>query len=177
MESFMNFARLICAAAICTLPFSAQAGGIAVLNIQEIMRESSAAKSVKTTLEAQQKSFQSEMATKEQSLQAKEKELAQQKSVLSPEEFEKRVKDFRTQASAAQRDVQTKKSKLDKAFADALGEIQKSVVDIVTEQAKAKELEAVFPTSQLLYAAPALDITASVLAELNKRLPRVQVKF
>lgn len=172
------FAFALCALSLTALPVDAHAEGkIAVLNIQEIMRESLAAKSVKGTLENQQKSFQSEMVKKEQDLQKKEKDLAQQKSVLSPEEFEKRVKDFRLQATSAQKEVQTKKAKLDKAFADALGEIQKAVVDIVGEQAKAKQLEAVFPTSQLLFAAPSLDITADVLAQLNKRLPKVQVKF
>lgn len=174
----MKFAHLLFAFALCASPLAAQAeGAIAVLNIQEIMRESLAAKSVKETLEGQQKSFQAEMSKKEQDLQKKEKDLSQQKSVLSPEEFEKRVKDFRTQATSAQKEVQAKKAKLDKAFADALGEIQKAVVDIVGEQAKAKKLDAVFPTSQLLFAAPSLDITADVLAQLNKRLPKVQVKF
>lgn len=173
----MKLTRILAAVAVCILPFSAEAAGIAVLNIQEIMRESTAAKSVKATLESQQKSFQGEMTTKEQALMTKEKDLAQQRSVLSPEEFEKKVQEFRTQATNAQKEVQSKKAKLDKAFADALAEIQKSVVDIVTEQAKSKQLDAVFPTSQLLYAEPSLDITAEVLAELNKRLPRVQVKF
>lgn len=173
----MKLTRILAAVAVCMLPLSAEAAGIAVLNIQEIMRESTAAKSVKATLESQQKSFQSEMSTKEQALLTKEKDLAQQRSVLSPEEFEKKVQEFRTQATNAQKEVQSKKAKLDKAFADALAEIQKSVVDIVTEQAKTKQLDAVFPTSQLLYAEPSLDITADVLEELNKRLPRVQVKF
>ncbi len=173
----MKSLRLSLLSVICMLPLSANAAGIAVLNIQQIMQESLAAKSVKAVLEGQQKSFQAEMTSKEQSLQAKEKELAGQRSVLAPEEFEKKVKDFRTQATAAQREVQTKKAKLDKAFAEALADIQKEVVGIVSEQAKEKGYDAVMPTSQLLYAAPALDITAEVLSQLNQRLPKVQVQF
>ncbi len=174
----MLLARTFIALLICALPFTAQADTkIAVLNIQEIMRESLAAKSVKATLENQQKSFQSEMTKKEQDLQAKEKKLSEQRSVLSQEEFEKRVKDFRSQATTAQREVQAKKAKLDKAFADALADIQKSVMDIVSEKAKEKQIQIVVPTSQLLYAEPTLDITDEVLTQLNKRLPKVQVKF
>jgi outer membrane protein len=174
----MKLIPLIFAAALSVMPLAAQAESrIAVLNIQQIMRDSLAAKSVKATLESQQSSFGAEMAKKEQELQKKEKELSEQRSVLSSDEFEKRVKEFRTQATAAQKEVQTKKAKLDKAFADALGEIQKSVIDIVTEQSKAKDIQAVFPTSQLLFAEPSLDITADVLTQLNKRLPKVQVKF
>lgn len=174
----MSPLRFFAVLMVCALPFAARAESkIAVLNIQEIMRESLAAKSVKETLENQQKSFQAEMTRKEQDLQAKEKKLAEQRSVLSQEEFEKRVKEFRTQATSAQREVQAKKAKLDKAFADALADIQKSVMDIVSEKAKAEGIAAVVPTSQLLYADPALDMTATVLADLNKRLPKVQVKF
>lgn len=174
----MKLSRILLVALICALPLTAQAEAkIAVLNIQEIMRESLAAKSVKTTLENQQKSFQSEMTKKEQDLQAKEKKLAEQRAVLSQEEFEKRVKEFRTQATGAQREVQAKKARLDKAFADALAEIQKSVMDIVSEKAKAEQIQMVVPTSQLLYADPTLDITDEVLTQLNKRLPKVQVKL
>lgn len=173
----MKSLRLTLLAVACALPLSAEAGGIAVLNIQQIMQQSSAAKSVKAVLESQQKSFQAEMVSKEQSLQAKEKELAGQRSVLAPEEFEKKVKEFRTQATSAQREVQTKKARLDKAFAEALAEIQKTVVTIVSEQAKEKSYDAVMPTSQLLYASPTLDITQDVLAQLNQRLPKVQVNF
>lgn len=173
----MKSLRLSLIALLCTLPLTAQAAGVAVLNIQQIMQQSSAAKSVKSVLENQQKSFQSEMANKEQALQAKEKELAGQRSVLAAEEFEKKVKEFRDQATNAQREVQAKKARLDKAFAEALAEIQKTVVSIVSEKAKEKGYDAVLPTSQLLYADPALDITDEVLAQLNKKLPSVQVNF
>ncbi len=156
---------------------AANATKIAVLNIQEIMRDSLAAKSIRKKLEQKQKEFQNEMAKKEQSLQAKERELAKQRTVLSPDEFEKKVKEFREQATKAQREVQNKRAKLDKAFADALAKIQKSVINIVEKMSKEKGFSAVLPTSQLLYASPDLDITAEVLQQLNKQLPNVEVKF
>lgn len=150
---------------------------IAVLNIQEIMRDSLAAKSIRQKLEDKQKSFQAEMSAKEQDLQEKERNLAKQRSVLAPEEFEKKVKEFRDQATQAQRDVQNKRAQLDKAFADALADIQKSVVGIVEDMSKEHQFTAVIPTSQLLYANPELDITSEVLQKLNKELPSVTVNF
>ena len=128
-------------------------------------------------MESKQKSFQAELTKKEQELQEKERTLAKQRSVLSAEEFQERVKDFRDQATKAQRDVQTKKAKLDKAFAEALASIQKTVTNIVADIAKEKSIAVVMPTSQLLYAEPSLDVTDNVLTELNKRLPSIQVNF
>ena len=45
------------------------AGGIATVNIQQIMHDSTAAKSVKDQLEAKQKAFQAQMSKKEEELQ------------------------------------------------------------------------------------------------------------
>ena len=151
--------------------------GVAVINIQDIMRDSLAAKSVKKKLEAKQKSFHSEMSKKESALQQKEQALSKQRGTLSKAEFEKKVKSFRDSAANAQRDVQAKKSKLDKAFADALNTIQKTVVTIVGEIAKQRNVKVVMPTSQLLYADPSLDITQEVLTKLNTKLPSVKVNF
>lgn len=153
------------------------ASNIAVLNIQQIMRDSLAAQSIRSKLESKQKSFRNEMAKKEEQLQAKERSLSQQKSVIAPSEFEKKVKDFHAEATKAQREVQTKKAKLDKAFAEALDKVQVTVRQIVEEMAKDKKFHAVFPTSQLLYADPTLDITQPVLQQLNQRLPNVAINF
>lgn len=151
--------------------------GIAVINIQDIMRDSLAAKSVKKKLESKQKSFQSEMTQKEKSLKKQESGIAAQRGKVSPAEFEKKVKGFQQSAVKAQRDVSTKKAKLDKAFADSLATIQNTVVSITKTIAKERGLKIVTPTSQLLYADPSLDITKEVLGKLNKQLPSVKVNF
>lgn len=151
--------------------------GIAVINIQDIMRDSLAAKSVKKTLESKQKSFQNEMTQRENDLKNQETGIASQRDKLSKEEFEQKVKGFQQSAVKAQREVSTKKAKLDKAFADSLATIQNTVVDITKSIAKERGLKVVMPTSQLLYAEPSLDITKEVLDRLNKKLPNVKVNF
>lgn len=167
------------AASILVLPMAAASAveGVAVINIQDIMRDSLAAKSVKKKLEAKQKSFQNEMSKKEKALKSKEAAIAKQRGKVSAAEFEKQVKSFQDSAVKAQRDVSAKKAKLDKAFADSLATIQNTVVDITKGIAKERGLKVVTPTSQLLYADPSLDITQEVLAKLNKKLPSVKVKF
>ncbi len=175
----MKLTTLFMALMLTILPvsFANALEGAAVINIQDIMRDSLAAKSVKQKLEAKQKSFQNEMTAKEKELQNKEKALAGQQGKLSPAEFQAKVKSFRDSAAKAQRDVSKKKAKLDKAFADALAKIQKTVVGIVEGIAKERGVKVVLPTSQLLYADPSMDITKEVLGKLNQKLPSVKVNF
>lgn len=150
---------------------------IAVVNIQEIMRDSTAAKSVREQLEAKQKSYQSEIGKKEEALQKEDQELAKQRTTLSKEAFEKKVSAFREKAAATQKEVASKKAAWDNAYENSLGQIQKTVTEIISDLAKQKGFVATFPTSQMLYADDSLDISKEVLAKLNERLPSVDVKF
>lgn len=150
---------------------------IAVVNIQKIMSESSAAKSIRTQLETKQKAYQAEISKKEEAMQKEEQALSQERATLSKEAFEKKVNDFRTKATAMQKDVQTKKATLDGAFEKALNDIQKVVNDIIVEMAKEKGFNVAIPSSQLLYADPSMDITSDVSTKLNAKLPNVTVNF
>lgn len=169
------------AIAVLALAFApaayAEGNTIAVVNVQKIMHDSTAAKSATEQLEKKQKSFQDELKKKDEALQKEEQELAKQKSVLSKEAFEEKTRSFRGKVTDIQKEVQSKKALLDTAYARALGDIQKAVTDIIAELAKEKSFSLAVPTSQLLYADEKLDISAEVLSRLNKKLPKLDVKF
>ena len=179
----MKTLRITALAAALTLTFSPAAFAdiastkIAVVNIQEIMRDSTAAKSVREQLDAKQKTFQKEITKREDDLQKADKELGKQRSVLSKEAFEKKALEFRQKATDAQKEVQAKKALLDNAFARSLNDIQKAVTDIIAGLAKEKGFAIAIPTSQILYTDETLDISKEVLERLNQKLPKVSVKF
>lgn len=150
---------------------------IAVVNIQYVMKESTAAKNVREQLESKQKSFQSDITKKEESLQKEDKELGKEKSVLAKAAFDEKLKAFRTKATDVQKDVQAKKAMLDSAFEHSLNDIQKVVTDIISDLSKEKGFVIAIPTSQILYADTKLDISSEVLDRLNKKLPKLDVKF
>jgi len=159
---------------------STSAGGniqIAVINIQEIMHESLAAKSIKEQLEKKQKSFQAELSAKEETLQKESQGLAKERAVLSKEAMDQKIKEFDTKAKEAQKGVQTKRAQLDKAFGNSIGEIQKEVNRILTDMAKERGFIVALPAQQILYNDAKLDITKEVLARLNKSLPKVTLNF
>jgi len=96
---------------------------------------------------------------------------------LAPEAFEKKYAEFRKKAAEEQKTVRTKRGKLDKGFTTALVEIQKKVTEIVEKICKAKSYDAAISTTQVVFAQPAIDITAEVLVELDKQLPKLDVNF
>lgn len=181
---FYSYTRqaLIILAMLCatllTLPQSATAADkLAVVNIQIIMKDSKAANSVRDQVQTKQKQFQSELDKKEKELQEEDKELAKQRSLLSPEAFKQQYQQFRQKAATAQKEIQKKRVQLDKALGEALADIQQNVVTIVAEVAKEKGANMAISTSQVLYADPALDITSEVLTRLDKKVPKLTVKF
>ena len=173
----MNLRSIVTAIFLASFASSAFAADIGYVNVQEIMHDSTAAKSVQEQIESKQKAFRTEMSKKEEDLQKEEQALAKQRSVLSPEAFEKKVKEFKEKAGKAQKEVKVKGIELENAFSTSLAEIQKSVTEIVAKIAKEKNYVAVFPASQLLYADPKLDITKEFLSKLNTALPKVTVNF
>lgn len=178
----MKTSRLILVAASAFLAYApagmaADANTIAVVNIQQIMKEATAAKSVREQLESKQKAFQSEISKKEESVQKEDQALAKQRGVLAKDAYEKKVAEFKKKVTDVQKEVQGKKAQLDGGFERALGDIQKVVTEIITEMAKEKGFVVAIPTSQILYSDAKLDITAEVLSALNKKLPKVDVKF
>jgi Skp family chaperone for outer membrane proteins len=150
---------------------------VGTVNIAKIMRDSKAAVSVRTQLQAKQKSFQAELDAKEKALLGEDQSLVKQKDSTDKAAFDKKVKDFREKAAGEQRAVQAKKAALDKSFAGALDDIQKNVLDIVKQVAAEKKMEMVVSSAQVLYAEPALDVTDEVLKRLDAKLPTVTVKF
>lgn len=169
-------------AALSILPAAAYADApagavVATVNIQAIMKDSTAAQDVREQLEKKQKSFQDEISKKEDELQKENQELGHEQSVLSKPAFEKKAEAFRSKATKAQKEVQSKKALLDSAFERSIGQIQKAVTDIITDMAKEKGFTVAIPTSQVLYADPKLDITDEVLKRLNQKLPKIKVSF
>lgn len=175
--------RLSSLALIALMSFTAPAfaedakQNIAVVNIQQIMRDSTAAKSVREQLETKQKAFQADITKKEDALQKEDQELGKQQSVLSKDAFAEKAKAFRAKATDVQKEVQAKKAMLDGGFERALSDIQKAVNEIIADMAKEKGFTLAVPTSQVLYADDKMDISKEVLDRLNKKLPKLDVKF
>ena len=149
---------------------------IGVVDMQAVIRGSSAVKNINSQIEAKKKVFQNEISAQEEKLRKAGDKLKKDKAVLSEEKFKEKRKQFQNDVAKVQRDVQERRVKLEKAYAAALKQVQKKIAEIIKAKATAKKLEMVVPSSQILYADETMNMTDVVLKQLNSTLPKVAVK-
>ena len=146
-----------------------------MIDYQRILRDAAAARSIRDQIEARRKAYQEEISKEEQRLHEIDKEFAQQRSVLSPEAFAEKRREFEQDVAEVQRKVQERRRELDRLSATALNEVKQALIEIVTSIAEERGFNLVLPSSEVLFFARSLDLTEEVLAKLDARLPQVQL--
>jgi outer membrane protein len=147
----------------------------AVIDYQRILRDAAAARSIREQIETRRKAYQEEISKQEQRLHEADKEFAKQRSVLSPEAFAEKRREFEQDVAEVQRMVQERRRELDRMSAAALNEVKKALIEIVTSIAEERGFNLVLPSSEVLFFSRSLDLTQEVLAKLDARLPQVRL--
>ncbi len=164
-----------------TIPAPAQAQQqlaapiVVVIDVQRILRESLAAKSVRGQLEDRRTTLRDEFAGLENELRAAEQALARQQTVLSEEAFRDKRQAYERRVGEAQQKFETSRRALDQAFQQALREIQVGMLQVGEGLATEMNADLVLPKSQIIFVNQDLDITDHVLKRLNEQLPSVTV--
>ncbi len=153
------------------------ASAIGVLDVQRLLRDSAAAKSIEQQIERLRKGFQRDVRERESVLRKADQELLEQRAILAPEAFAKRRRQFEKRANKAQREVQTRKRAIDRAHAVARRKIRISVLRIAEDVATEKKINIVIFRSAVLISTNDLEITAETMKRLNQQLPTVEVEF
>ncbi|NDF12957.1 MAG: OmpH family outer membrane protein [Proteobacteria bacterium] len=156
---------------------AAEASQVVIVDVKKIATEAKAPKAIQEQIEAERKKVQADVTKQEEALRKEDQKLAEQRSVLSADAFEAKRKEFKEKVVAAQRSVQQHRTKLENAYAQAMGDVQKQVVGIIAEMAAQRKFTVVVPSSQVLYYDQKLDITAEVMKKLDEKLPKVDVKL
>jgi outer membrane protein len=147
----------------------------AVIDYERILRDSTAARSIRTQIEARRKSYQEEISKEEQRLHEADTAFAKQRSVLTPEAFAEKRHEFEQKVADVQKLVQERRRQLDSVSAVALNEVKKALIEIVTSIADERGFNLVLPSSDVLFFARKIDLTDEVLAKLDEQLPDVRV--
>lgn len=163
---------------LCAWPGQGRAADlkIAIVNIQKIMSEAKAAQSIQTQLEEQRKIFQEEFSQRERELAEKEKAIAESRASLSQEEFAKKRQEFEAELLEMRKLVQKRQHALEKAAADAIGELRDKVTEIVAGLAEKNKYDMVLTRQNVILAREEMDITAEVMKQLDKALKKIDLK-
>ncbi|WP_176787666.1 OmpH family outer membrane protein [Roseospirillum parvum] len=146
---------------------------VGVLDMQRVLREAGAAKQARADRERYASQYKAEVSEQEKSLRAADQELARQRTVLAPEAFNEKRKEFQQRLAQFQRDVQARRRNLERAMAEAMSEIQRAVVTATDEAATQRGVNLVLYRSQVFMFSDQMDLTPTVLEKVNRQLPSV----
>jgi len=149
--------------------------GIAVIDVQWVMRNSSAAKSIQEQIDLRRAAYQSQVSEEERALRDAERLLAEKRAVKDEADYQDDVRAFQARVAEIQRKVQARKRALDEAFAQSMAQLRKEMVSVVAEVSEARGIQMVLFKNQIVIAAKSLDITEEVQRRLDETLPTVVV--
>lgn len=163
------------------LSHAQQAGGadaeliIMVVDFQGVVRQSMAAESIQQQVGVVQSSFQATYRALEERLRAMEQELADLRGKVSDADFVNRRRDFEREVTDRQREAQTQRARLDEALNQSMSLVRSTALEVIAEFADEGGVSLVLNKADIILSNRDLDRTADVLAELNRRLPSVEV--
>ncbi len=149
---------------------------IAVVDIDKILAESKAAKSIQKQVKAKRKEFLKEVKSAEDKLRADQKAIEKQRADLSKEELIKKAQAFEKDRMQATKKIKERKAKLDKAYGQAMNVMTKSIYDVCQEIADEEKIDLVITRQNIIVGSMSLDITEKVMKRLNKKIPNLKLK-
>ena len=166
-------------AAVPAMTFAADQAGqpvIAVVDLQKVVHNSEAGRSIDMQYDKQHQLFADRVAAQESDLDTREQALNRQRTVLTSDAFNSQREALETYSANVQKAIQQESQANQLAFNDAFAGLVKSVHDIIAAVAREKGVTVVLPQEQTLYLGESgIDITDTVLSRLDARLPSITV--
>ena len=150
---------------------------VIVIDVNRIMTESAAAKSVQDQVSTLRKNLKAEVDKKESGLRTQDEALAKQRGTLKADDFEKKSHAFQEDVMKSRQDVDKRVAALDKAVNIAMGKIEKQLQDILFDIAKQQGANLVLPKAAILVAETSMDFTDQAMTQMNSKLPSVKVEM
>lgn len=142
-----------------------------VLDMQAVLRESSAVKGLQAFVAQERETVQAQIGQREAALKAADQALAREKSGLSPEDYQARRDNLAAAISQLQSDVQAARNRLDKTISDGMAKVQAALIPIVEQIAREKGADLVVSKALVILNRNELEVTGEVLRRLDATLP------
>jgi len=145
----------------------------AIIDVQKILRESTAVKALTARIEDERQAYQAELRKKEETVRTADQELARQRSILTADAYAAKRRDLEQQMASLQREVRERKRTLDQAFGRGMNRIQTELAKVAAEIADENGLDLVLSKTAVVIVKPEFEFTEEALKRLNTRLPDV----
>lgn len=177
---------LILAMAAAPPPLQAQQAGAAkpvlapvilIVDLQQMLQDSKAAKGVQAVLNQQYGSYSKEVAQREDELRKQREELERQRTVLAPEVFNTRANELQQRYDALGKEVQGRRQALQQSLNESMGKVKNAALEIIADIVKERKANLVIEKQAMVFEAEDLDITAEAIKRLDQKLPSVPVNL
>ena len=174
-----RFLTALVVALLFSVPLSAQANEttFAIVDVQKILEDSKAAKSVQKQVKQHREKLQDEVSKHEDELRQKEKELIDKRGSLSQEEFAKEGQAFEKELMETRKMVQKRRNSLEDALNQSLTTLRDEIGGIVTDISKERGYQIVFSEKRVIFVQNEADITAEVMKRLNQKLSKIELNI
>lgn len=162
---------LLCAQPLVAAEFEAPV--FAIIDVQKILRESTAVQGLTARIESERQAYQSELSKKEEAVRNADQELARQRSILTAEAYAAKRRELEQQMAGLQREVRERKRALDQAFGQGMNKIQAELAKVAADIADENGLDLVLSKATVVIVKPEFEFTVEALERLNARLPDV----
>jgi len=177
LKNTLRLGAFIAAFAFIVAPISAYAqASLAVVDVQNLLSQSNAAKDIQKQVKSRRDKLQAEFSKYEKELRDNEKKIIAERANMSPEEFASKRQSFEKNIIEKQKIVQGKKLDLEKGVIGATSTVRGEIAKIVASIADEKGYDIVLTRQSVVIVAKEADITADVMARLNKALPKLKLK-
>ena len=145
------------------------------LDFKYILNESDAGKKANKTLQNQLNQGVKTLKDKEKKLQKEEKDIIQQKKLLSPEEYKKKITVLRTKVSSLQKERNSILESVSKKRRNARNQLLGALNPIVKNFMAEKNIKLVLDKKSILLGDENLDITKDIMVLLNKKMKSINL--
>ncbi len=148
---------------------------IGIVDIASVLQQSDAIAIIRKAIDEQNTLFQSEISQEEVELRNAEKQLNEDKTSISKEEFEVRLAGFEERVIRLQRQIQVQKNGFDRAYTEAQERLEKELLLIISAIAKERGFAMVLQSKDAVVYDTSLDISEEALARLNAQTKNLKI--
>ena len=155
---------------------NAQEQKIVYLNVDKIMQQSIAGKSIKKQLENLYNKNLEKFKKNDVILKEKEKKIIAQKNILSQEDFQKELSSLRTEIINFQKEQVKARDDINKLRIGATNKLISKLSPILEEYAKKNSISLILQKKNIVMGKKEIEITNEILEITNKEIKDIKLK-
>ncbi len=148
---------------------------IVYLDVEKIMQESTAGKSIISQIKKKRDTSISKFKKKEKDIIDKEKKLISQKNVLSKEEFESKFKELRNDISNYQKERNKTSNEITQSRIKASTKLINKLTPILEEYSKKNSIRIIVQKKNIVMGKKEDDITKDILEIVNQKVKSIKL--